>query len=216
MKKILLTAALVFTVFTSPLFAQSVWKSLSKPDLGLALYLYNYEEEYKAEGIESNSSTTLSHLGVIFGFNLPFVPLGDDISLGLNPSAAIAFVNSGGGYYDDSQTTMISVELPWYATFKLGTDASFKGSSFPLGLTLGIGYHFSHLQGITADFSESFGLPSVMAEINFGKRKSWPGLVKLRYTQSLGSHEIDASHGDVVDKVSITRTGLHLIIVPGY
>jgi hypothetical protein len=213
MKRILLTAFLSVTC-ASPLSAQSIWKHFSKPDFGLALYVYNYEEEHKNEYLDSHGKTSLSHLGAIVGFNLPFVPLDDDLSIGLNPSAALAVVNRSSDYYE--QTTMISVELPWYATLKWGTDASFKGSSFPLGVTAGIGYHFSHLQGITGNFSESFGTPSLLAEVNFGKRKSWPGLVKLRYTHSLGTHEIDASHGDVVDKLSISRSGFHLIFVLGY
>lgn len=215
MRSALTTCLLLLFTCVHQLPAQSVWKHFSRPDIGAVLYGYNYQETRSNKWENSHSDISLPHVGMIVGFNLPFVPLADNLSLGLNPSVAIAFANRS-DFYGASETVMGSLEVPWYATIKYGTDATYKGTQFPLGVSLGIGYQYSYAFAFSGGFSEGFGLPSVMAEVNFGKRKTWPGLVKLRYTTTLGSAEFDYSTSSTEHKLSIKHSGFHLIVVPGY
>lgn len=222
MRRIFITLIALFILFTSHTFAQSqsIWKHFSRPDYGTLLHMYNYEETTRPLGSQSTEgalkySVEVLHVGSIIGVNLPVVSLAEHLSVGVNPNLALS-LGVPLSSFSRAESIFLALELPWYATIKYGTDASYKGSRFPVGVTAGIGYHYSLLKGLGTEFSPSFGRPSVMAEINFGKRNSKPGLVKLRYIHDIGTYEEDYSTSSASSVISMSRWGIHLVFVAGY
>jgi hypothetical protein len=84
-----------------------------------------------------------------------------------------------------------------------------------LGASAGIG-----CQATLFNFGENFYsyvVPSFMAEINFGKRRSSIGLIKLRYSAQIGSHNERIAYDDGTEsKLVFTNHAIHLIFTPGY
>ena len=220
MYKLLTAALLILCCIPVSSGAQSFWRNFERVDAGGSILFYNHKHEARITddpGSEFNEDRTFSHIGLMFGLNLPVYPMGDNMSLGICPGIGFSVATETDFFGEKSQ--FIAASLPLYATFKLGADATYKGSTFPLGMSVGLGYHYSYLMrvGDGAEFSEGIGLPSMMAEVCIGKRKKW-GLIKLRFTQDLGSYTIDYSDPSrfIENKLTISRTGLHLIYVGGY
>ncbi len=168
-----------------------------------------------APGSEESYSNSFLHIGLHLGFNLPFFPVGENMAFGLNPAAELSI--AGGSTDSYNSNGMLTIELPWYATFKLGSDAVGGGAKFPLGLSLGIGCHYSYMTTLESEFSESIVTPSLMAEVCIGKRRSW-GLFKIRYTHDIGSYTLDYSEPefDVEHTLEISRSAVHVLYVFGY
>ncbi|HVK39078.1 MAG TPA: hypothetical protein VNA88_11130 [Candidatus Kapabacteria bacterium] len=204
MKALLLGAALLLTL-ALPATAQkaSMWKHLQRPDAGASL-------RFMTLSSGDTSRFEMTGIGAIGGFNLPFLELGEDMSLGFNP-------NIVWGYYLSTDMLGMSFEIPAYITFKWGTDATWGGSKSWVGTTLGLGYDYNVL--VLSELGiVSYGIPSLMAEVNFGKRRGGVGLIKLRYSMGLGgyTHEVlDDSSSDIYN-LDFTQYGFDLIITSGY
>jgi hypothetical protein len=150
-------------------------------------------------------------LGVMGGLNLPVVTLAEHLSLGINPNLGLATPLSDLGGYSSS----VTVEAPLYLTLKYGTDATWDGSRTVIGASAGVGYQFT-LWAFSDLSTVTYGMPSIFGELNFGKRRSAVGLIKLRYSLSLGSHNEEfVSDGDV-GQIVFTHHSFHLLFTPGY
>jgi hypothetical protein len=204
MKALLLGAALLLTL-ALPATAQkaSMWKHLQRPDAGASL-------RFMTLSSGDTSSVELTGIGAIGGFNLPFLEVAEDMSIGFNP-------NIYSGAYLSTDMPGISIEIPAYITFKWGTDATWGGSKSWVGTTFGLGYDYNVL--ILSQYNViTYGIPTLMAEVNFGKRRGGVGLIKLRYSMGLGgyTHEVtDDFDGDRYS-LDITQYGFDLIITSGY
>jgi hypothetical protein len=206
---------LVLLLFTSAQAQEpSVWKSLSRFDFGMGIHAYSIATDDSVPAQDLNSRANLLHLGIMAGLNLPFVPIGEHMSLGFNPNIGFAVGLSGGFSNEGSQS--MSLELPLYATMKFGTDATWLGAKFPVGATVGVGYHYSAFIFATTGVIVDYGLPSVMAELNFGKRRGDIGLVKIRYSLSLGSHTEHFNTDSPDDKLVFTHHSFYVLVTPGY
>lgn len=212
MKTLLAAAAL--SLLAVSLHAQdqpSVWKHLGRPDYALGLHFYSLSENENTAQQDLESRYNTVHLGAMAGLNLPFVPITDHLSAGLNPNIGVAFGLSGSMGPDGFDSRTISFEFPMYATIKYGTDATWAGSKTVIGASAGVGYHYTVF--IIPSTVVTYGLPSVMAELNFGKRRSAMGLIKLRYSASLGSHSEDfGDDGQIV----FTHHSFYVMFTPGY
>jgi hypothetical protein len=203
--------AVVLLLFCSAAHAQqqNVWKHFLRPDLGLGIHVYSLAESDTTPQQDLNSRYNTVHLGGMVGLNLPFLPIADNFSAGLNPNVALTIALSGSG---ESQS--MSIEAPVYATLKYGTDATWSGSKSIVGVTAGIGYQYTLF--IFPATVVSYGLPSVMAEINFGKRRSDIGLIKFRYAVSLGNHIEPFTSGGTETQIVFTHHSFYLLFTPGY
>ncbi len=218
MYRLFTAALLILCCLPAVSSAQSFWRGFERPNIGGGILFYDYRENGRFvydPGSEASYRNTFAHYSFQAGFNLPAVALNEDIAVCLNPALGLSAATKSDFY--GSSSNFITIEAPIYATVQIGTDASFKGSKFPLGAALGLGYHYSYVIGTPSDLSEGVGNPSIMAEISIGKRKSW-GLIKIRYTQDITSHTIDYSDASigVEHTLNVRRAGIHLIYVGSY
>jgi hypothetical protein len=188
----------------------SLWRYFSRLDMGLGLHIHT---NATAEDLPSSNvvdQVDIVALGVTFGVNLPMVYLSDQMTLGLNPNIDLArILNASGG-------ESISVEATGYATLKYGTDATWAGVNSGFGFAAGFGYRHSVLIYPARVFG--YGLPNVLAEISIGKRRSTLGLVKLRYSMSIGSYdyEIDYNDGGPVQHTFFSNHAFHILLTPNF
>ncbi len=216
---VLLPALFLATaLFGTDLHAQPIGKYFSRVDLGISGFLYSHEQDYTANGIDEHADQTLFHFGILFGFNVPFLQLADHLTVGVNPSFGFGLGSSGSSYYTQEPTPSLSLEIPWFLTMKWGTDATLLGSKTAIGASIGIGAQYSYLiwlEGETETYN--YVLPTYMVELNFGKRKSEPGLIKLRYTANIGSYLQQEEFGDdALYENRLRQSAVHLIYTPGY
>lgn len=188
----------------------SVWKHITRPDIGLSLHMYSIADSDTTPKNDVDRRADRVQFGSALGLNLPFVEIASNLTAGLNPNIGL------GVSINDMYSPSISIEVPVYATLKYGTDATWAGSKSYIGAAVGIGYHYNALF-FTSGTSVGFGLPSLMAELSIGKRRSTIGLLKFRYTASLGSHtEEYTSNGQVVGRMVVTQHAFHLLFTPAY
>jgi hypothetical protein len=188
----------------------SVWKHITRPDWGLDAHFYSIADSDTTPKSDVDRRADRIQIGSSLGLNLPFIEIADNFTAGLNPNIGLgaSFLS-----FDDPS---FSFELPIYATLKYGNDATWAGSKSYIGAAIGIGYHYNALLFMSGT-TTGFGLPSVMAELSIGKRRSSLGLIKLRYTTSLGSHtEEYTSNGVVVGRMVVTQHAFHLLFTPAY
>lgn len=219
MYKLIMAALVTLCCLPAVASAQSFWRYFERPDFGGGLIFYDYEAKERITSDPNSDESvkrTFTHYAALGGFNFPIVALGDNMSVGINPGLGFSATPSG-DFYGGSSTSFLAIEVPWYATLKLGADATYKGSTFPIGGTIGIGYHYSYIVNESSILTHGIGTPSLMAEVSFGKRKSW-GLLKLRYTHDLGSHTSDFSNPSInlESKLSISRSSFQLLFVSAY
>lgn len=211
MKSLLLAA--LFMVISGTAYSQSasIWKHFLRPDVALDVYFYSLAESDTAATNDLDSRSNLLHLGASVGLNLPFVEIADDFTAGLNPNIGITSSIS-------AMTPILTLEVPIYATLKYNTDATWAGSKGVVGLSAGIGYHHAAFVFVESGTVVDFGMPTFMAELNFGKRRSSMGLIKLRYTSSIGSHTelFPDDNGGQDGQIVFTRSAFHLLFTPGY
>lgn len=204
---------LLFVLASTTLRAQSVsvWKHVMRPDFSFDLYFYSLADSDTTPKNDRDARIDLLHWGSSTGMNLPFVEIADDLTAGLSPNVGLTLALS-------SVVPAVTLELPVYATLKFNTDATWKGSKTPVGLSAGIGYHHTVYGLVKGGTFVSFGRPVIMAELNFGKRRSEMGLIKFRYTQALGSHTevFPGTSGGQDGQIVFTRSGFHLIFTPAY
>lgn len=188
----------------------SVWKHITRPDWGLDAHFYSIADSDTTPKNDVDRRADRMQFGVSLGLNLPFIEIADNFTAGLNPNIGV------GASLISFDYPSFSFELPVYATLKYGNDATWAGSKSYIGAAVGIGYHYNALffvSGVTT----AFGLPSLMAELSIGKRRSSLGLIKLRYTTSLGSHtEEYTSNGQVVGRMVVTQHAFHILFTPAY
>jgi hypothetical protein len=206
MKTLLLRAALLLALVI-PAAAQkaSMWKHLQRPDAGGSLRFLTISSG-------DTAAYELTGIGAIGGFNVPFLEIAEDMSIGFNPNAFT-------GMYFSREMPAVSFEIPAYITWKWGTDATWGGSKSWVGTTVGLGYDYNILIASAFPSIVTYGMPSLMAEINFGKRRGGVGLIKLRYSMALGSHTEpiqDSFDSDDTYDVDLTQYGFDLIITAGY
>lgn len=188
----------------------SVWKHITRPDWGLDAHFYSIADSDTTPKNDVDRRADRMHIASSLGLNLPFIEIADHFTAGLNPNIGV------GMSFFNFDYPSFSFELPVYATLKYGTDATWAGSKSYLGAAVGIGYHYNALL-FTSGTTVGFGLPSVMAELSIGKRRSALGLIKLRYTTSLGSHtEEYTSNGAVIGRMVVTQHAFHVLFTPGY
>lgn len=173
----LVTILLVSTVVT-PMKGGEYGTVFKRWDLGIDFHALSIREELEY----SSSSLNSLGYGVTVGLYLP-VLFGDStpVSIGFNPAVFVNSINSSG--------TSMAFGLPLLAVIKFNNDALFKQSTgWHLGGTLGFGYTFNALIPLNeSSYTLSDWIPTIMAEVNLGKRKSgFPSLFKLRYTKPLG------------------------------
>jgi hypothetical protein len=206
----LLGAALLL-LLTLPAAAQkaSMWKHLQRPDAGASIRFLSLAASDSTASNDIENRINLVSLAAIGGFNLPFAELDDDMSIGFNPN-----IVAGTSL---SQLSALSIEIPAYITFKWGTDATWAGSKGGVGMTIGAGYDYNIFVPVQWGFGAiTYGIPSVMAELNFGKRRGGLGLIKLRYSMGIGNHtETYMVDGDPLDLV-MTQYAIDLIITSAY
>lgn len=184
------------------------WKFFERPDYGFGIHLYQFHHRDSLNADVAASKQGAVGLTSIIGANFPLFPLDSNMSVGINPQLEAGFILGGPAFG-------YAIEIPVIATWKYGTDASWKGSKFPLGATVGLGYQYSAFLG-----SDSYGFarPTMLVEINIGKRRGPIGLVKLRYTRSLASHveTIDYNDGLGPERFSIWSQAFYLAYVLNY
>lgn len=210
MKPLFLRAALLL-VLATPVFAQkaSTWKHLQRPDAGASLRFLSLTESDTTASNDLDSRIDLVSLAAIGGFNLPFVELNEDMSIGFNPNIVMATALS--------RYPALTIEIPAYATFKYGTDATWAGSKSWIGATVGIGYDYNIFIPFGDELSSiNYGIPSLMAEVNFGKRRGGLGLIKLRYSMGIGDHKETWTSGGSEFDLFLTQYSFDLIITSGY
>jgi len=169
-------------------------------DIGLDLHALSLQD------MEGNSKVTSIGYGFTAGLNLP-VLYGDSsaFTLGVNPS--IMFGSVAG--YDN----LLSVAVPLLATLKFNNDAMIRPTSgWHVGGTIGGGFTYNMLLPISSTaVTLTDWIPTLMAEVNFGKRKSgFPGLIKIRFTKPLGEivHE--------TENVRYTTTHISIMFTTGF
>ncbi|MBS1910356.1 MAG: hypothetical protein JST22_00080 [Bacteroidetes bacterium] len=206
----ILVAACLFLAAIPSLTAQhaSIWKHLSRPEFGVGLITHTLAETDTTAATDIDSRIDVKFLQGIIGFDLPVVYLADQLALGINPNFEAGLVLNQEGFTG-------SLEAPIYATLKYGTDATWQGSRSPVGFSIGAGYRFTAL--FTDGPAYSYGVPQFMAELNFGKRRSEIGLIKLRYSMSIGKahDEIGIGNG-LTAPIVYSNYALQLVFVPGY
>ena len=111
----------------------------------------------------------------------------------------------------------LTVEVPAYVTFKWGTDATWAGSRSWVGLTVGAGYDYNIFVPIDWGFGAiTYGVPSIMGEVNFGKRRGGVGLFKIRYSMGVGTHKETWTSGGSDFDLHMTQHAFDLIVTTGY
>jgi len=217
-KRLLLVVVAVMWCSTNTTHAQSIWKYFSRPDFGVDGFFYKIDETGQGPGVDYNSTLLILHWGMSAGFNLPFYQLGEHWSLGINPNVGIGIGSSQYDWAGNSGTASLSLEVPVFVTMKLGTDATWLGSKTAVGGTVGIGYQYSDFISLSGSTSYDYALPTFMLEVNFGVRRTSPGLIKIRYTANLGSYvyrdEYDDGEAFVEDRFH--QSAVHLIFTPAY
>ena len=212
MKSLLVLVLFLMTGSTAFCGGGTFWKHFERPDAGAGVLFYSLANDDSVASNNVESRLNLVHLSAIGGFNLPFIELSDDMSIGINPNIEVSTALNAGGYYS---SLALTIESPSYVTFKYGTDTTWAGTRSIFGATVGLGYRYT-IFGLESGFY-TFGMPSVMAEINLGKRRSAIGLVKLRYSASLGSHTESLAFDDGTEsKIVFTHHAFHLIFTPNY
>lgn len=183
--------------------AQELIKHLGRPDIGAGLLVYTISDTVE--------TFPLLHGSLALGLNLPFFYLTDNLALGVNPNVAGSMQMSS----EYSSSGSASLEIPVYLTMKLNTDATWKGSKSNVGLTAGIGPHYSILLFLNSGESFSYLRPGFMAEINFGSRRSDAGLYKLRFSSYIGSH-VEESEDFPGEELFFNQYALQVLWTPGY
>ncbi|HCN05436.1 MAG TPA: hypothetical protein DIS79_07430 [Bacteroidetes bacterium] len=175
----------------------------SRWDIALGVSVLNFREDLGDGGIHQFSSASYA-FGA--GINLPVLYSDSSLfTVGLNPSVSVTDLSRG------SFPTFV-VSAPLLLTLKVNNDAHIRPpSGWHIGGTLGGGVMYNAILPTNGAETLSDVIPTVMAEINIGKRKSgFPGLLKLRYTQPLGTQE----HFN--GTLTYTMTNVSLIYTTGF
>jgi hypothetical protein len=199
--------ALLLSIPTS-LLAQSVGRYLSRFDWGFGLNFLNMNDD--------TYIVNLAMPAAQIGFNLPYHHLAENVALGVSAGLTLAATN-GTGIGGDESTLFSTINVPAFATVKYNTDASWKGTDgFGVGLAGGIGYQLTYFLplGVSME-SIFFGLPTYMVELNFGKRTSFPGLIKLRYTGNIGEHK-ETFSSDPADFINFSQSAFYILFTKNY
>ncbi len=211
MKSLLL--AILFLFMSGSLYAQapSLWKHFLRPDVGSGFTLYSLADSDTAAENDPDSRRIMFHVGSSVGLNFPFFEIADDFTAGLSPN--IGFTVGIGSFL-----TAVTVEAPIYATLKYKTDATWAGSKSVVGASAGIGYQHTGYFLFDSGTLVDFGMPAFMAEVNFGRKRSTLGLIKIRYTATIGSHTeiFPADNGGQEGQIVFRQWGLHLLFTPAY
>lgn len=208
-----LLPVILFMFMSGSLYAQSasIWKHFLRPDVGSGITFYSLADSDTAAENDLDSRRTVFHVGSSVGLNFPFVEIADDFTAGLSPNLGLTF--GVGSFF-----SAVTIDAPIYATLKYKTDATWAGSKSVVGASAGIGYqHTGYFLFDSGTFID-FGLPVFMAEVNFGKKRSTLGLIKVRYTASIGSHTeiFPADNGGEEGQMVFKHWGLHLLFTPAY
>ncbi len=205
---LLVLVLLLAVVSTTQAQRSGFWKYFERPDYGMGIHLYEFKKRDSLNMDVPSSRETATGITSIIGVNFPVIALDSDMSIGFNPQFEI------GGIFGDGAFGY-TIEIPAFATWKYGTDASWRGSKFPIGVTVGLGYQYTAVLGMG---SYGFARPSMLAEINFGKRRGPIGLIKLRYTRSLASHveSIDYDDGLGPERFSVWSHAFYVEYVSNY
>ncbi|MDZ4745137.1 MAG: hypothetical protein SGJ05_03945 [bacterium] len=169
-------------------------------DLGLDFHMQTLSENTEF----SKSNRTFLGYSVAAGLNIP-VFYSDSLpwTIGINPSVMIGTVLESG----------LSIAVPVLATIKYNTDAYIRPrGGFAFGFAAGAGITWNHII-VPDDIESSLSdvIPTVMLELNFGRRKSgFPGLIKIRLTKPLG----EPVHNN--GTFSYTTTHLSLLYTTGF
>jgi hypothetical protein len=192
-----------------PPLRPSLFRYFSRPDFGFSLLFHGL-----AEGIGGTSNpgptTNLTALGVSMGLNLPVVYLNDMMTVGISPNLDFSRVLNS--VYENVMT----LEVPAYLTLKYGTDATWAGANKGFGFAAGVGYRYTLMFGAQETFT--FGMPNLMFEVNVGKRRSALGLVKFRYSLSIGTYDYELQYNDggPSDHILFTNHAFHILLTPGF
>ncbi len=132
------------------------------------------------------------------------------MTVGINPNIDFARV------FESFYQSQFTLDFPAYLTLKYGTDATWAGSNKGFGFAAGVGYRYTLMFGGPQTFT--FGMPSLMFEVNVGKRRSTLGLVKLRYSLSIGTHDylLEYNDGGPPDHILFTNHAFHILLTPGF
>lgn len=179
----------------------SVWKYFGRIEYGGGITAYQLSD--------ATDKFTMIQGNAQLGFNLPVVYLSKEASVGLSPNAGIEAPIFG------EYGSMLSLYVPAYATIKYGTDATWSSTKNKVGFTAGIGYRY--ITGVfpSSGLTLSYGQPSYMLEVNFGKRRN--SLLKVRFSGTFGEYKWvpeDAINDD--DYVNFGNWALQLVFVPSY
>lgn len=188
----------------------SLWRYFGRYDVGMGLHFHTLAIREDVPASNVNERADFIGLSATIGVNLPIVHLSDQMTLCLSPIAeASKIMNSE---YENAAT----LEFTGYAALKYGTDATWAGVNSGIGITAAFGYRHTILFVPARPYS--FGLPNVMAEVSLGKRRSTLGLVKLRYSMSLGSYdyEIDYNDGGPTEHAFFSNYAFHLLLTPNF
>ena len=142
---------------------------------------------------------TAKTLTMSVAWNLPVVPLGDKLAIGISPALGgllgpmVASVDpitgmSGTSAIGDDNAggfALVSLNAPILAMLNYGTDASFKRPHNSFGASIGAGYQESWLVGS----SFFYGMPVLAAEVGFHGSHVY----KLRGTMPLAPHYLSDS-----------------------
>jgi len=169
-------------------------------DLGLDIHALSLQYN------QGNSKVMSIGYGLTVGLNLPII-YGDSsmFTVGVNPSILIGSVSG----YDN----LLSVAVPLLATLKFNNDALIRPTSgWHVGGALGAGFTYNMLLPIASTATTlTDWIPTIMAEVNIGKRKSgFPGLIKIRFTKPLGEIVHEA------EDVRYTTTHISVMFTTGF
>lgn len=144
-------------------------------DLGLDLFVVDLKEETSSRNMKLFSAG----YGVTAGINFPLVFSDSSAwSIGINSSVYAAQIQG--------LSNSLNLAVPILATFKYNNDAMIDGPrGWHIGGTLGAGFTWNKVMPLdNLDMGLTDVIPTLMAEVNFGTRKS--SLIKIRILKPLG------------------------------
>lgn len=147
-------------------------------DLGLDLFMIDLKEKTSS----SNMKLLSAGYGVTAGINFPVVFSDSSAwSIGINPSVYAAQIQG--------LSNSLNLAVPVLATFKYNNDAMIDGPrGWHIGATFGAGFTWNKVMPLdNLDMGLTDVIPTLMAEVNFGTRKS--SLIKIRILKPLGEME---------------------------
>ncbi len=198
----------LFTLFPLLLLGSTLHMKASgvfdRVDVGIYLTLINLEDQF--------DTTVVLMLGGEAGLNIPLYRPADNMAFGLNPQIGLSTDLSAS--LGASYSSILNISFPLYATFKLNTDASKRGTKASFGFTVGAGVHYTGSYYINSDVTIGYLAPAALAEINFGSRRGKSGLFKIRYTAQLTSTEVEIPEFN--QSTFFREQGVHLVWTPGY